>query len=131
MDSDTLKKRVGSKIKQFRTIKGWSRQQAADLLEVSLTAYGDMERGKTDVNITRLGQIAEIFEIALTDLLDSTEKNTFNSTHPPDKINELILKNDSEKSQLIQQSQTKEIEYLKQQIAQLQEIITLMKGKSG
>lgn len=138
MNSDTLEKQIGKKIKQFRTIKGWSRQQAADLLEVSLTAYGSIERGETNISIARLEKIAKIFEIALTDLLGSTEKNVFNFAQENNRKcnnwqvaslpdSELNLKHELEKSQLIQQAQAEKIENLEQQILQLKEIIALMK----
>lgn len=138
MNSDTLEKQIGKKIKLFRTIKGWSRQQAADLLEVSLTAYGSIERGETNISIARLEKIAKIFEIALTDLLGSTEKNVFNFAQENNRKcnnwqvaslpdSELNLKHELEKSQLIQQAQAEKIENLEQQILQLKEIIALMK----
>jgi len=142
MDENILKKQIGSKIKQLRAMKGWSRQQTADKLELSVTSYGSIERGETDVTLGRLAQLSEIFEITLFDLLGVVaEKNVVNfskihntecfigihssasnESHPNHEVREL---------QLIRQSQEKEIEYLKQQIAQLQEINQLLKQKSS
>jgi len=143
MDENTLKKQIGYRIKQWRVIKRWSRQQVADKLELSVTSYGSIERGETDMCIMRLAQLAEIFEVTLPDLLGLSEKTIFNftGTHnkechnwqvsSPPEMKEWMLKNELEKYQWMQQAQEKEIEYLKQQIAQLQEINQLLKQKSS
>jgi transcriptional regulator with XRE-family HTH domain len=44
----------------------------ADSLGISTTSYGDIERGKTDLTLSRLHQIAEVFEISITTLLGET-----------------------------------------------------------
>jgi len=135
MDEEVFKKQVGVKIKQLRTIKGWSRQQIADRLEMSVTGYGGIERGETDVCITRLARIATVFEIALSDLLGWNEKITFNLSQdnnqdcdnlqawqfgsPSQETKDLILKNELEKCRLLQQAQQTEIK-------QLKKIITLL-----
>jgi len=143
MDDSAFKKHLAMKIKDLRHIKGWTRQQAADKLEMSVAGYGNIERGDTDISITRLAQIAEMFEISLADLLTLNEKTIFNftGTHNNDchhwqvtsSLNEaekLELKNELEKCHLIQQAQAKEIENLQQQIMQLQEIIALLKKET-
>jgi transcriptional regulator with XRE-family HTH domain len=144
MDDSAFKKHVAMKIKELRNIKGWTRQQAADKLEMSVAGYGNIERGDTDISITRLAQIAEMFGISLVDLLTLNEKTIFNfsGTHNNDcchnwqvnsssnEAEKLGLKNELEKCQLIQQAQEKEIENLKQQIVQLQEIIALLKKEA-
>ena len=139
MDSTFLKKQIGLKIKQLRTLKGWSREQMADKLEMSVAGYGSIERGETDLCITRLTQVADTFEITLVDLLGLTEKMVFNfgvnseecnnnwSINTPTDNKE--LKHELEKLQLINQAQINEIENLKQQVLQLHEIIVLLKSK--
>ncbi len=138
MDTILLKKQIGLKVKQMRVLKNWSREKIADKLHLSIAAYGSIERGETDLCITRLAQIAGIFEMTLTELLGLTDKNVFIQTQNQECSNlqinasnekELLqIKHDLEKSYLIQQSQAKEIENLKQQIVQLQEIIALIKN---
>jgi len=141
MDEEALKKQIALKIKQLRAIKGWSRQAAADKLEMSLAGYGSIERGETDMCVVRLAQIAKIFEVNLNISFGLDEKTTINFTQQdnkecnnwqfnssPNEINDLLnQKHELEKYQLIQQSQTTEIENLKQQIIQLQEINQLLK----
>ncbi len=41
----------------------------ADLLNLSTTAYGDIERGKTDLTLNRLAQIATVLNCSTLDLL--------------------------------------------------------------
>jgi transcriptional regulator with XRE-family HTH domain len=57
MNKEVLKKAIGIKIKQMRTIKGWSREHMADKLKMSVSNYGNIERGET--NLTKL-QIRKI-----------------------------------------------------------------------
>lgn len=143
MDSAALKKEIGKKIEQIRTVKGLSRDQVADKIKMSAAGYGSIERGETDIRITRLAQLAEIFDITLSDLLGLTEKTVFNFTQthnkechnylvnsPLPELKEFMLQQELEKCQLVQQSQQKEIEYLQRYIEQLQEMNTLLKKNS-
>lgn len=41
----------------------------ADLLNLSTTAYGDIERGKTDLTLSRLTQIADVLGVSSLTLL--------------------------------------------------------------
>jgi len=137
MVENVLKQQIAIKIKRLRAIKGWRRQQVADKLEMSAAGYGSIERGETDIGITRLTQIAEVFEINLIALLGLDERAIFDfvktskcsiGVNPiSNDASDINLKHELEKSQLIQQSQTIEIENLKQQIIQLQEINHLLK----
>ena len=147
MDEDTkddLKKQIGLKIKQLRTIKGWSRQHAADKLDLSLAGYGCIERGEIDMSVTRLVEIAEVFEVALVDLLGFNGKTVFSFTgihnkgkgcynyqlnSTSDEVKELLLKNELEKLQLLLQEREKEVDNLKKQIVQLEEINRLLKQR--
>lgn len=144
MNKFNVKQEVGMKIKQLRSIKGWSRQKMADKLGISLTAYGEIERGKTDISITRLQQISDIFEISVPNLLNWNESKAFNSiklnTHDyinyqlsflDKELKDIMLKNELEKYKLMNQSKDREIKHLNQQLSQLQEIITLLKKESS
>lgn len=78
MDEETLKKQVGNKIKQLRQIKNWSRPQVADKLEMSENNYGCIERGKINISLVHLAQLAEIFDTSIPDLIGADGKNIFN-----------------------------------------------------
>lgn len=59
----------GERIRQRRLQQGYSQENMADLLNLSTTAYGDIERGKTELTLTRLGQIATALNCSTLDLL--------------------------------------------------------------
>lgn len=61
---------IGEKIRQIRLSKGYSQENLADLLNISTTAYGDIERNKTELTIARATEIAKILNIGIVDLLD-------------------------------------------------------------
>ncbi len=59
----------GERIRLRRLQQGYSQENMADLLNLSTTAYGDIERGKTELTLTRLGQIATALHCSTLDLL--------------------------------------------------------------
>jgi transcriptional regulator with XRE-family HTH domain len=139
MDKNVLKKEIGTKIRQMRTVKGWSREQMADKLEMSASNYGNIERGEADIGVIRLREIAEIFDITLQDLLGLNDKTVFNFTKTKTTVNtvginptsnnvgDINLKHELEKLSLLLQERDKENENLKKQIMQLEEINALLK----
>lgn len=66
--------KIGDKIRNLRTIKGYSQENMADILGISSIAYGDIERNKTDVSHSRLEQIAKALGIELVNLLAHGEQ---------------------------------------------------------
>jgi transcriptional regulator with XRE-family HTH domain len=151
MDEEALKKLVGNKIKELRSIKHWSRPQVSGKLKMSENNYGCIERGEIDVSLIRLAQLAKIFGsymniygISIPELVDSNtnEKNVYNLTGKGrnnenfhnwtigcSETETLILKHELEKAQLIQQSLEKENELLRKQVSQLEQINQLLKGE--
>jgi len=115
---------VHEKIRLARQVKGWSQEETASKLEMSANGYGCIERGETDVNLSRLEQIAGLFDIKLADWFDSCEKNVINQagTHNqqynlnvnPFSPDYLQLKAELEKLQVIVERQEREIECLKE-----------------
>jgi len=59
-----MKEKVAEKIRIFRLAKNYSQQNMADELGITVAAYSNIERGVTDITVTRLYQIAEILEIS-------------------------------------------------------------------
>jgi transcriptional regulator with XRE-family HTH domain len=66
------------KIRFLRQAKGWTQEEVADKLKMSQNGYGSIERGETDVNLSRLEQIADLFGIKLSELLGLDEEAVFN-----------------------------------------------------
>ncbi|WP_025763194.1 helix-turn-helix domain-containing protein [Dyadobacter tibetensis] len=63
------KRSIPEKLRNLRLAKGLSQENMADLLHISTTAYGDLERGKTEMTLSRLESVAEVLAVALPDLL--------------------------------------------------------------
>ncbi|WP_461081138.1 helix-turn-helix domain-containing protein [Spirosoma flavus] len=64
-----MKNSIGEKIRLQRLQRGLSQENMADLLNLSTTAYGDIERGKTDLTLSRLTQIAQALDVSPLTLL--------------------------------------------------------------
>lgn len=136
---------VFERIKMFRNIKGWSQEYVANQLEISLNAYGCIERGDTDVNLSRLKQIASLFEIELSELFNQSENMVLNlggtqnnqwynynhhqTCNVNNSDNNLSLKHELEKQVLIIEMQNKAIAEKDEQIASLKKIIELLESK--
>lgn len=60
---------LSERIRQVRLQKGLSQENMADMLGLSTTAYGDLERGRTELSISRLENISKHLEIPLPELM--------------------------------------------------------------
>jgi transcriptional regulator with XRE-family HTH domain len=131
---------VHEKIKFIRQLKGWSQDEVAEKLAMSANGYGNIERGETDVNLSRLEQIAAVFGIELSDLIALNEKNVFYlaGTHNTGQHNQhhctiaagspeyLQLQAELDKQLLVNELKDKELALKAQEIAHLQKIIALL-----
>jgi transcriptional regulator with XRE-family HTH domain len=85
---------TGDKIRQIRLTKGFSQENMADMLEISTTAYGDIERNKTELTITRATEIAKVLGVSIVDLLEI-------ELHPVDfSMEKLQLENEKLKAEV-------------------------------
>jgi transcriptional regulator with XRE-family HTH domain len=124
---------LSEKIKFIRSSKNWTQEDVAEKLGISTNSYAKIERGETDVNFSRLQQIADVMEIELPHLLDLNEKNIFNFTCDNNSnwhmnassIEQTELKHELEKANLIIEQQKKEIDYLKQQLSDFRILMNL------
>ncbi len=64
-----MKASIAEKVRLHRLQRGLSQENMADLLNLSTTAYGDIERGKTDLTLSRLTQIADALSLSPIALL--------------------------------------------------------------
>ncbi len=65
---------TGAKIRGIRLLKNLSQENMAEMLDMSILAYGNIERGKTKVSEERLQQIAEKLDVSPDDILDFSDK---------------------------------------------------------
>lgn len=74
---------IGTKIRKIRELKGFSQENVAEELGMSVTGYGKIERNEVSVNVDKLLKIAEIFQIGVEQIIgfdDNIAFNNFNST---------------------------------------------------
>ncbi|WP_342645269.1 helix-turn-helix transcriptional regulator [Mucilaginibacter sp. CSA2-8R] len=77
-------KTLGKKIRLLRHQKGWSQEDVAKRLDISIPAFSKIETGITDINLSRLEQISNLFDMSVVQLL------TFNDAEYEQKyVNEL------------------------------------------
>lgn len=86
----------------LRHQRSWSQEDVAKQLDISIPAFSKIETGITDVNLSRLEQISNLFEMSVVQLL------TFNDT-------ELQEKHDSDLESLNKKIQTQESEVIRLQ----------------
>ncbi|MET3980624.1 transcriptional regulator with XRE-family HTH domain [Mucilaginibacter sp. UYP25] len=66
-------KTLGKKIRLLRHQKGWSQEEVAKRLDISIPAFSKIETGITDINLSRLEQISVLFEMSVVQLLTYNE----------------------------------------------------------
>jgi len=64
-----MKEKLAERIRFTRLQLGLSQQNVADELNITVAAYSNIERGVTDINITRLYAISAILNTTPIDLL--------------------------------------------------------------
>lgn len=69
---------IGDKIRKVRELKGLRQEEVAERLHITQAAYSKIERGETKVDLERLQQIAELFQVDLVSLLSFDDSNIFN-----------------------------------------------------
>ena len=60
---------LSERIRLIRLQKGLSQENMADMLSLSTTAYGDLERGRTELSVSRVENIAKLLDVPLPELL--------------------------------------------------------------
>ena len=70
---------INEKIRLLRQQKGLSQAKMARLLNMSKNGYGNIERGQTNLSLTKLKQIAAILDENLMELVKGNDKNIINT----------------------------------------------------
>ncbi|HVS90555.1 MAG TPA: helix-turn-helix transcriptional regulator [Mucilaginibacter sp.] len=73
MAKTPLNSSVGTNIRRLRENNSWNQQSIAEKLNISIPAYSKIETGVTDVNLSRLAQIAHLFDTNLGSLFTDDE----------------------------------------------------------
>jgi transcriptional regulator with XRE-family HTH domain len=65
-----LNKAIGTKVKSVRSRANGLQYTICEHIGLSMTAYSKLENGKVDFTVSRLQQIADFYEVKLSDFLD-------------------------------------------------------------
>ncbi|STY62520.1 anaerobic benzoate catabolism transcriptional regulator [Mannheimia haemolytica] len=66
---------VNEKVRFLREARGWSQEEMAERVGLSVQGYAKIERGETQLSISRLRQICEVLNYDLLELMALGEKN--------------------------------------------------------
>ena len=131
--------KLSEQLKTIRKLRNFTQETVAEKLGISTYSYAKIEREETDVKYSRLQQIAKIMGIELEELFSMDDKKVFNligdnNTHyltcnNNTSIEQVEIKYEQEKTQLIIEQQQKEIDYLKQQVNLLNQMINMLKSE--
>lgn len=70
---------VGEKIKKIRELRNFTQEYMADRLEMTQAGYSKIERGQTDLSMSKLDEIAKILEVRVEDIITFDQQKFFNS----------------------------------------------------
>lgn len=87
-------KNIGERIKESRIELGLSQADAARLMQISTPAFCKIETGQTDLNVSRLMQIAKVFDISANYLLTGEELSLESSGNQNQLLEALRLKDE-------------------------------------
>jgi transcriptional regulator with XRE-family HTH domain len=88
---------VGKSIRKVRELNGWKQDMIAKQLNISIPAFSKIENGITDVNLSRLGQIADIFNLDIIHLIsDHSEGEKVSRVGAIDLIQKKLDESDAE-----------------------------------
>jgi transcriptional regulator with XRE-family HTH domain len=118
-----MKHKIGERIRKARMLSGLSQQNIADELGLTVASYSNIERGVTDITVSRLYQLATLFNVGIYFFLEENETVL--------KVNDLepnyqrISNSEKNINQLLEKHTT-EIEWLKNKMLSIEnEIISL------
>ena len=122
---------VGDKIRKVRELKGYKQEYVADQLGMSVTAYGNLERGDSSPSYDRLEEIAKVLEVSVVDILNIPDEINIHSISSSNVIginhtlNDHRVNGDKETEgyKLAIDAFQKEVEYLKEQNRALMDLL--------
>ena len=67
---------IGKRIKQARLKNGFTQEQIAEKLDVSIAFLSRVERGNSHINLRRLDEICNILDVSLGSILEGSSENS-------------------------------------------------------
>lgn len=91
-----ISKKIGERIRWLRYKKNKSLKDVAALLDMSVPALSKIENGTTDMNLSRLMQIARIFKVSTTSIIDDDEPGEKSESTENMLLKEKLLRSEQE-----------------------------------
>ncbi|OOQ61536.1 helix-turn-helix domain-containing protein [Mucilaginibacter pedocola] len=93
-------KSIGKTIRLLRRQRGWAQRDAASRLGISIPVFSKIEAGITDMSLSRIQQIADLFGLPIVDILANRQV----SDHLPRDLliaaNKKLLRRENEITEL-------------------------------
>lgn len=126
---------IHDKIKELRTAQGWTQEEMAEKMDISVSGYANLEKGLGKVDWDKLVQIAQIFKIDLVQLVEAEQKGLVvqqnisfgNETHDLNKNNDMACVFELEKKDLIIAHQKELLQQKDNEIQALKDLIEMYK----
>jgi len=93
-------KSVGDHIRERRNALNLSQANVAKQLDISTPAFCKIETGQTDLNISRLLQIAKLFKVSVVELIDGNTTNGDAASADSESLRLQIAEKDDEINKL-------------------------------
>ena len=65
----TFLKNLGTQIRVLRAAKGLTQSNVASEINITASAFAKIERGESDISISRIEAIAKVFDLSASDLI--------------------------------------------------------------
>lgn len=123
---------IGEKIRKIREMKGLKQENIATALGMSVTAYGNLERGDSNLTFEKLEQIAGVLEVTVQDIVSMPDELTINNFQPNHGVQfgsnyGHVTPPEMDGYKVAIAELQKQVEYLKQQNSDLLAAITAKK----
>lgn len=97
MADQSLARRIGKNIKQMRLTRAQGQGAVAEKLQISVAALSKIENGLTDINLSRLAQVANMFQVSIVELItNETGAASINQLFELDGLKQEISTKDAE-----------------------------------
>jgi len=89
---------IGANIRQLRLAQSKGQTEVAKALDISVAALSKIEGGQTDINLSRLAQIAKYFKVAIVSIIskDITSVPSQDITEEIEALQKLLADKDVE-----------------------------------
>ncbi len=99
-------------------MKNFSQENMAAMLNISLLTYGEIERNKKDLTLSRLEQIVKTLEVDSNTILNFHERAIFNQNNNHSAYAAYEAKHEHNNERLVEHLE-KEVEYLRREMSKM------------